>query len=175
MLLAVSQRTFQEKQVGLVVILYGERRGLGVGVVRVLPAAHLGVELAQLEINQAIPVRALQVCVVEQTLGHGQSVFVLALLHQRAGQHQLQIQILGVGCYRLLGDLGGAVKVLGFAVGLYLTFVAAQGRVAPHVDHLLVGGNGQVVLVLFVVDRSQPLQEEAAIGLLLVGVSAVGV
>ena len=119
--------------------------------------------------------RAVLVGVVEQALGQVQAFVVPALVHQFAGQHQLQIAVLGIGFDRLLCDLHSLVEHLGVAVGVHLALVAARGHVAAHVDHLLVGGDGLVDLVLLVVDRAQPLKEDAAIVLFLGGVRAVGV
>ena len=112
---------------------------------------------------------------VEQPLGHRQPFVGLALVGQFPGQHQLQVAILGVGLDGLARNFDRLVELLGVAVGVHLELVAAHRRFAAHVDQFLIGGNGLGGLVLLVIDRPQPLQEDAAIVLLLGGVSAVGV
>ena len=48
------------------------------------------------------------------------------------------------------------------------------GRLTTHLDQFLKGRNRLIRLVLLVIDRAQPLQEDAAIVLLLGGIRAVG-
>ena len=60
-------------------------------------------------------------------------------------------------------------------VSVDLFLIAAHRVAAAHVDQLLVGRNRIVGFVLFQDRSSQALEEDAAVGLLLIGVSAVGV
>ena len=97
------------------------------------------------------------------------------MLQQRAGQHQLEIRVLGVGVNSLAGNLDGAVEDFGFAIGLGLGFITAQRPLAAQIDEFLEGGDGQIGLVLLLVNRAQPFQKNGAIAFFFRGVCAVGV
>ena len=169
-LLPLGQLAAQEEQVDAVFLFGGEGLGLVEGVFGIFPAAQADIHLAERDPDDAVVVG-----VVEQALGHGEAFVGFALVGQLAGQHQLQVAILGIGRDGLAGDFDGLVELLGVAVGVHLALVAAHGGVAAHVDHLLVGGDGLVGLVLLVIDGAEALEEDAAVVLFLVGVGAVGV
>ncbi len=99
----------------------------------------------------------------------------MALIGQFAGQHQLQVAVLGIRRNRLARNVDGFVELVVVAIGVHFTLVAAHRWVAAQVDHLLVSGERLVGLVLLEVNRAQPLQEDAAIVLFFAGVGAVGV
>ena len=99
----------------------------------------------------------------------------MALVGQFPGQHQLHVAVLGIGGDCFARNLERLIKLVGVAVGVHLALVAALGGIAAQIDHLLVGGNGIVGFVFFHVDPAQPLQEDAAVVLFLVGISAIGV
>ena len=77
--------------------------------------------------------------------------------NQRSCEHEVEIEILGVGIHGFAGDLDGAIEHPCFAVGFHLAFIAAKSSVSAHIDHLLVSSNGQIGLVLFVIDSTQAL------------------
>ena len=172
MLLPLGQLAAQEEQIGAVFLLGGQRLGLVEGVFGILPAAQAHVHLPDGEPDAALFVGR---GAIEQALGHRQAFVGLALVGQFSGQHQLQVAVLGIGGHGLARNLDRLVELVRVAIGIHLALVAAHRNAAAHVDHLLVGGDRLVGLVLFEVHRSQPLQEDAAVVLFLVGVSAVGV
>ena len=170
MLLAFSPLAAKEEQVGAVLLLGGKRGCLGEVFVGVFPAAQAHLHLAQGQPDHAVFLRAVQ-----QPPGQSQALVGLALVGQLAGQHQLELAILGVGFDGLARDLDGLVEDPGVAVGVHLPLVAPQGQIATHVDELLIGADGRVDLVLLVIDGPQPFQEDAAIVLFLDCIRAVGV
>ena len=169
-LLPLGQFALEEQKVDAVFLLGGQGTGLAESVLGVFPAAHADIHLAQRQ-----PDGAVLAGVGDQPLGHRQALFALAQVGQFAGQHQLQFAILGVGLDGFVRNLHGLVELLGVAISVHLPLKAAQRHIAAQVDHLLIGGDGLGGLVLLVIDRPQPLQEDAAIVLLLGGIGAVGV
>jgi hypothetical protein len=111
----------------------------------------------------------------QQSFGLRQPFVGLAQVAHLRGQHQLQFAILGVSLDGLARHLDGLVELFGVAPGVHLGLIAAHCRLAAHVNQLLIGGDGLGCLVLLVIHRSQPLQEDAAVVLLLGGVGSVGV
>ena len=128
MLLPLGQLAAEEEQVGAVFLLGGQRLGLVERVLGILPAAQADVHLADGEPNTALFVGR---GAVKQALRHGQTFVGIALVGQFAGQHQLQIAILGIGGHRLAGDLDGLVEFVGVAVRVHLALVAARGKLPP--------------------------------------------
>ena len=63
----------------------------------------------------------------------------------------------------------------GVAIGIYLPLVAAHGRIAAHINHLLVYGDCLVGLVLLLINGAEAFEEDAAVVLFLGGISAIGV
>ena len=168
--LALGQLAAQEEQVGAVFLLGGKRLGLVEGVFGILPAAQADIHLGQGDPDNAVIGR-----VVEQAFGQRNAFVCLVLVGQLAGQHKLEIAILGVGRGCFARDLNRLVELPGISIGVYLSLVGAHCRVAAHFNHLLVSGDGQVGLVLLLIDVAEPLEEDAAVVLFFLGVSAVGV
>ena len=132
---------------------------------------------ARVHLGQIKPHLAVFVGVIvfEQAFRHGEALVDFSFVGKLACEHQFQIAGLGIGVDGLARDFDCFVELLGVTIGIDLALVAAQRRVAAHVDHLLVSGNRLVGFVLFVVNRAQPLEEDSAIVLFFRGVRAVGV
>ncbi len=99
----------------------------------------------------------------------------LAGVGELPGVHQLDATILGKGLGGVGGDGGGFLLLVGLAVGVDLSLVAAQGELTAEVGHLLVVADGFGGLVLLAVDGAEAVEEEVAVGFFGVAVFAVGV
>ena len=73
-----------------------------------------------------------------------------------------------------MGDRDRLVKHLGVAIDIDLVLISAQSIFAAQIDHLLVGRDGFIDLVLLVVNRAEPLKEDGAIIFLVGGIGAIG-
>ena len=98
----------------------------------------------------------------------------LPAVGQLTGEHQFQIAVLGIGLDRLARDFDRLVELLGIAIGIDLALVAAECRVAAHVNQFLVGRDCLIGLVLLAIDCAEAFEKDAAVVLFFRSVGAVG-